>query len=285
VRSFWIAAALIVTLIVLSLTLGRGRPRAVSVVGSTSVQPFAELLAEQFNKSHPDCLVDVQGGGSAQGLVTAANRTADIGMCSRELKAEEAADPQANYHTVVIARDGLAVVVHPTNPVGDLSVEQVRKMFEGGFTNWNQVGGPDAPIRLITREEGSGTREAFTKMVMGKARISRKALTQESNGAVKELVKHDPYAIGYMSLGLVMGELRMVRIGGVEPTVPEVLAKRYPLVRPFLFVTSGPPGEKAQRFIDFVLSEPAQKILMKEGLVPVPQGQRSPQEEGGVPAT
>jgi phosphate transport system substrate-binding protein len=269
VKWFWVTATLIVGFLVLSVALGRGKVSAVNLVGSTSVQPFAEMLSQEFNKQHPDCLVDVQGGGSTQGLRAVDNRMADIGMCSRALTAEEMADTTKNYRTVTIARDGLAIVVHPSNPIADLSIEQVRKMFAGDeITNWSQVGGPDAPIRLITREEGSGTREAFTKMVMGKLRISRAALTQESNGSVKELVRTDPCAIGYMSLGLVKGELNMVRMDGVQPTVEEVLAGRYPLVRPFLFVTYGQPGDRARRFIDFVLSPRGQKLLQQEGLVP-----------------
>jgi len=268
VKSFWAAAVLIIGLIVLSVALGRGSASAVNLVGSTSIQPFAEMLAQEFNREHPDCLVEVQGGGSTQGLRAVDNSMTDIGTCSRALKKEEEEDAAKNYRTVIIARDGLAIVTHPGNPVTNLTIDQIRQMFEGrGITNWRQVGGKDAPVRLITREEGSGTREAFMQKVMDKSRISGKALTQGSNGAVKELVKHDPCAIGYMSLGLVHGELNMVHVDGVAPTVAEVTAGRYPLVRPFLFVTKGPPGEKAQRFIDFILSPRGQAMLEREGLV------------------
>jgi len=256
-------AALVVVLNGLSLIIGGGRGDVVNAVGSTSVQPFAEMLAQAYEDSHPDLYVDVQGGGSTAGLQAAANGLAQIGMCSRELTPDETKE----FQDIVIARDGLAIVVHPSNPIEGLSLDQIRRIFAGEIRNWTEVGGPDRPVRPITREEGSGTREAFVKKVMGKVRIAREALTQESNGSVKELVRSDPAAIGYMSLGLVGGELRAVDVDGAAPTSANVLAGKYPLVRPFLFVTKGKPSEKAQAFIDFVLSPEGQKMLENEGLV------------------
>jgi phosphate transport system substrate-binding protein len=234
----------------------------VDVLGSTSIQPFAEVLAEEFNPNHPGTVVEIQGGGSTAGLQAVANGIAEIGMCSRSLSEEE-----TDFATVLIARDGLAVVVHPSNPVNGLTRDQVRRLFSGEVTSWAHVGGDGREVRLITREEGSGTREAFAKLVMGKERISRKALTQESNGAVKELVRNDPSGIGYMSLGLVGSELKILTIDGARATVENVSAGSYPLVRPFLFVTKGPVGAKAQSFIDFCLSEEGQSALRREGLV------------------
>jgi phosphate transport system substrate-binding protein len=237
--------------------------RSVSVLGSTSIQPFAEVLAEQYAKKTPGQFVEVQGGGSTAGLQATANGLADIGMCSRALTAEES----RQFTPVLIARDGLAIVVNPTNSVTGLSLLQLRALFTGQVTNWKDVGGKDGPVRPITREEGSGTRESFVRLVMGKERISRRALTQESNGAVKELVKGDPAAIGYMSLGLVDKELGAVPIEGAHPTAENVLAGRYTLVRPLLFVTKGAAGPAAQKFVDFVLSPAGQRLLETEGLV------------------
>jgi len=158
-------------------------------------------------------------------------------------------------------------VVNLENPIVGLSLEQLRDVFAGRTTNWMEVGGRDGPIRPITREEGSGTRESFVRLVMKKERISRRAMTQESNGAVRELVKGDPATIGYMSLGLVGKELRAVVVGGAAPTVENVLAARYALVRPLLFVTRGAANPAAQAFVDFVLSTDGQKLLETEGLV------------------
>jgi phosphate transport system substrate-binding protein len=244
------------------LSCSKNTERPISVIGSTSMQPFAEMLAQEFNKRHPGANVEVQGGGSTAGIEAVRSDIAEIGMCSRGLKKDEALD------SVTIALDGLAIIVHRSNPVQQLSLQQIQAIFVGkSITRWSQVGGRDIPIHMITREEGSGTREAFMNLVMHKVRISRKALTQESNGAVRELVRNDPAAIGYMSLGLVMGEAKILALDGIVPNHATVSSGEYPLVRPFLFVTKGKPIPKAQEFIDFVLSEPGQTMLEMEGLV------------------
>ena len=262
----WIIFGLIALAMVLSLFLGGSRGTSLNVVGSTSIQPFAEMEAQEYQKAFPSCFVDVQGGGSTAGLQAAANGLADIGTCSRGLKKEE----EGQFQPVVIARDGLAIVVHLSNPLENLTRQQVRAIFMGSVTHWKDVGGRDAPIRLITREEGSGTREAFAHLVMEKARIAATALTQESNGAVKELVRHDPCAIGYMSLGLVGKELKILKVDGVTPSADTVRDGSYTLARPFLFVTKGPPSPDAQAFIDYVRSPPGRKLLEQEGLIAQP---------------
>jgi phosphate transport system substrate-binding protein len=243
----------------------------ISVGGSTSVQPFAEMLSEVFNERHPELHIEVQGGGSSAGLQGVKEDTFEVGMCSRGLKDHE----EPLFTPIRIARDALAIVIHEDNPVKGLSREQIRDIFSGRLTNWQQVGGLDQPIHMITREEGSGTREAFQKMIMGDERISREAITQESNGTVKELVRQDLAGIGYMSLGLVNppgathAAIKAIRINGVEPTSENVINDSYPLVRPFLFVLGEgeQPGPGAQAFIDFVLSDEGQAMLEQEGLV------------------
>lgn len=245
----------------------RNTAGGVNVMGSTSIQPFAEVLADEFNSRHPSSRIDVQGGGSTMGIQSVTNNLAQIAMCSRELKSSES----RYLKPIIIALDGMAVVVHKDNTVSNLTREQVREMFVGNITNWSQVGGEDRPIRLITREEGSGTREAFAKLVMNNQRVSRKALTQESNGAVKELVRGDRAAIGYMSLGLVNDEAKIVNIEGIVPSTENVRNGSYPLVRPFLFVVrmGAVLSPAAKEFLEFVLSPQGQHLLVEEGLVSV----------------
>lgn len=259
----------------------KAHDNAVNVVGSTSIQPFAEMLSQEFNERAPGMKIEVQGGGSTAGLMAVKDGLAEIGMCSRELKPDE--KPQ--YAFTIIALDGLAMVVHPSNPVAGLSKAQIREIFSGVKTNWKDFGGADRVVHVITREEGSGTREAFQKLIMGKDRIYRKAVTQESNGAVKELVKGDPAAIGFMSLGLVReGELKTIKVDGVMPTAQTVKAAQinkttatksmeYPLVRPFLFVyhPDGLQTQAAKEFLQFVLSGSGQAMMEKEGLVGIHQ--------------
>jgi phosphate transport system substrate-binding protein len=242
----------------------RDQQKTVNVVGSTSIHPYAEMLAHQYQKKHPERKVEVQPGGSAAGLKAVGSGMADIGMCSRELKPEEA----GQFNQVVIARDGVAVIVHSSNPVDRLTTEQIRKIFAGTITNWSEVGGKDAPIRLVTREAGSGTREAFTHLVMGEVEIARSALSQNSNGTVKTMVQGEPAAIGYMSLGQAK-DVKVLRVDDQEATDANVLAGKYKLARPFLFVTKGPAGPDAQAFIDYVLSPEGQQALEAEGFIRV----------------
>jgi phosphate transport system substrate-binding protein len=238
--------------------------RGVVVAGSTSIQPFADHWAELYTREYPDRVINVQGGGSSAGIQAAREGAADIGMSSRELKPEE-----KDLLEVIVAWDGLAVIVHPANKVEELNLEQVQNIFAGNITDWAVVGGASRTITIVTREEGSGTRGAFQDMVMKTNRISRRAIVQDSNGTVREIVANDPQSIGYISLGLVDKRVKSVRFEGVEPSFENIEQKRYRLIRPFLFVTNGPPDAAALEFINFVLSRPTQEMVRHDGLIPV----------------
>ena len=250
---------------VIPLITGCQRPKAgITVAGSTSVEPFAELLAEEYMRLHPESHIYVQGGGSSSGIVAARSGAAAIGMASRLLLPNE-----QDLRPVEIARDAIAIIVHPSNPVGTLSLVQARDIFSGKITDWKEVGGRSHPIVLVTREEGSGTREAFQKFVMEKEEVSFDALVQDSNGAIRQVVSSDPNAIGYISLGLVNDKVRALKASGVEPDHANIENGKYTLIRPFLFVFNGEPRGEAKAFLEFVLSREAQELLRKEGLVPV----------------
>ncbi|MHB1006981.1 MAG: phosphate ABC transporter substrate-binding protein [Chloroflexota bacterium] len=261
-RVFALIAAILVTL---PLLAGCSRGQAgITVAGSTSVQPFAEALAEEFMREQPGAVINVQGGGSSAGIQAALTGAAEIGMSSRELKKDEA----AALKPVTIALDAIAIVVHPSNRLQDLSLEQVRSIFSAQARNWQAFGGPDKPIDIVTREEGSGTRGAFQELVMGKTDIYPGAIVQDSNGAVRQVVADDPNAIGYVSLGLVNNQVKAVSVDGVEPSVDAVKQKTYQLVRPFLYVVKGQPSTASDGFIQFTLGEKGQSMLATEGLVP-----------------
>ncbi|MDD8016171.1 MAG: phosphate ABC transporter substrate-binding protein [Acidobacteriota bacterium] len=233
------------------------------VAGSTSIQPFADRWAEAYMARHPGRPVSVQGGGSSAGIRAARSGTAQIGTSSRDLKPDE-----KDLKEIVVARDGLAVIVHPRNPLGGLTLEQARHIFLGEIRNWIHIGGREGPITVVTREEGSGTRGAFQELVMGKLRIAKGAIVEDSNGTVREIVAGDPNAIGYISLGLVDDRVKALALDEVPASEENILAGRYKLVRPFLFVTNGEPGREAGPFIDFVLSPEGQKMIQLEGLIP-----------------
>lgn len=239
-----------------------GRKHAVTVAGSTSVMPFTEKLAEHFMVDHPEFVVNVQGGGSTAGIQACLNNTVNVGMSSRPLKENE-----KTLAEIVICYDGISVVVHPSNPIGALTLGQVRDIFSGRVRNWRQLGWIDRRIDAVTREEGSGTRGSFEDLVMKKTEISDAIMVQDSNGSVKEVVATDPYAIGYISLGLVDNRVRAVSVDGVVPTVENIKQRTYKIVRPFLYLTNGEPEADTERFILYVLGKDGQQLLKKEGLI------------------
>jgi len=237
------------------------------VAGSTSVQPYAEILAEEYMILHTGAEIDIQGGGSSAGITAAKSGIANIGMSSRHLNEEE-----KSLWSIEIAKDGLGVIVHPSNPIENLTLDQIRKIYSGEIKNWSEVGGNDAKIHIITREEGSGTRSAFAELVMEKTEITAKAIVQDSNGAVKQLIKDDENAIGYVSLGLVDKDVKALHLEGIAANQENILNGTYTLSRPFLFVALSEPTGETKQFIDFILSPEGQKMLNDEGLIPTAEG-------------
>jgi len=236
------------------------------IAGSTSVQPYVEILVEEYAALHPDKTIDVQGGGSSAGIQAVESHTAQIGMSSRNLR-----DTEKDLWSIEITKDALAVIINPDNPVSSLTLEQIRGIYTAGFDNWNQLGGPDARIHVIAREEGSGTRSAFEELVMDEQRITPRAIVQDSNGSVRQLVSDDPFSIGFISLGLVdVGErpVKALRIDDVAATKNNVLNGDYSLYRSFLFVALEKPTGSVMQFIDFIRSPDGQRIMSDEGLIP-----------------
>ena len=269
VRPRYGVPAIVGCFLILALLLAVGGCRGksdslshVCIAGSTSVQPFAEKLAEIFMHQHPQVRIDVQGGGSSAGIFAASQGAAELGASSRELVAAE-----KNLQEIPIAWDGIAVIVHPTNPLSNIHLEEIRRIFGGQLTDWGGLGLKPHAIDLITREEGSGTREAFEHLVMAKGEITPAALVQDSNGSVREIVAGDPYSIGYISAGLVNEQVKALAIDGVLPTRENIKEQKYQLVRRFLLVSRQAPTGPCKAFIDFVLSPQGQHLLEAEGLV------------------
>ena len=255
-------AGLLISVGMLSACSSKGAS-VVIIAGSTSVQPYAEMLAERYTAQFPETEIDIQGGGSAAGIMAAETGAADIGMSSRDLNESES----SLWH-VEIAKDGLAIIIHPNNPIQDLTLEQIRDIYAFKTNNWNELGGPDAKIHVITREEGSGTRSAFESLVMGKEEITPRAIVQGSNGAVRQLVSSDRNSIGFISMGLVDQTVKAIYLEGIEATWDNVLNGSYSLFRPFLFVAESEPTGLAKEFVDYTLSAEGQRLLITEGLIP-----------------
>jgi phosphate transport system substrate-binding protein len=265
VRNLWVCPGVFACL---CLALAGCRPdaaeQAIVIAGSTSVQPFVEKLAEVYMQQRPDFRIDIQGGGSSAGIYAARQGAAELGASSRE-----PVGPEKDLHFLPIAYDGIAVIVNQQNLLDNLTIEQIREIFQGKIKDWQELGLPPHPIHLITREEGSGTRNAFEELVMQKAEITMAALVQDSNGSVREIVAHDPHALGYISKGLVDPRVKALAVDGVHPTRENVKNQTYKLVRRFLVVSPEHPTGPSLAFVNFILSAYGQSLLEAEGLVGV----------------
>lgn len=261
-----------VMLAVFALT-GAGCSRAVSsesdiiVTGSTTMLPIAEVAAEMYEDAHPDGRVLVSGLGSSAGIENVVGHTADIATSSRDLRFDEEG---LGLHDTPIAYDAIAVIVNPHNPIDALSTEQVRAIFSGRIDNWAEVGGSDQRIGLVNRDEASGTREAFRKTVMGVAPFDRTAAVLPGTGQVRSVVSNAPGAVGYISLGFVSDEVKVVAIDGVVPTAAAVVSGEYPLQRKLHFFTVGKPEGLVAEYIRFVLSDDVQQTVVRDaGFTPI----------------
>jgi phosphate transport system substrate-binding protein len=285
---------------------GGGSGETIVISGSTSVQPFIEVLAAEFEKDYGGGSVDVHGGGSTAGVNNARDRISDIGMSSRGLRGEELV-----LNQVIIALDGLALIVHPNNPINSLSLKQIRDIYTREITDWSELdetGQKSGAIHVVTREEGSGTRGAFEELVMEERvsipaplcdycvlceahlshterrnhNIHARTIVLNTNGAIRQFVAGNPHAIGYISLGTVdipgLDPVKGVQIDGVTPSPENVFkfqetegTEGYGLFRPFIFIIGEDPTAETQSFIRFVLSNDGQAKLREYGLVTSPQ--------------
>lgn len=238
----------------------------ISIAGSTTVLPVAQAAAEEYMNQHSNADIQVSGGGSGVGATSVIGGTSDIGMLSRDLKASE--KDGNNLKEFIVGKDGIALVGHPSNTVSDLSLEQVKAIYQGEITNWKEVGGADLKIVLIGRDSSSGTREFFTEFVLDKEDAAKDMQELNSNGAVAQAVSITPGAIGYVSLEYVDDSLKAFSIGGVAPTVENVISGVYEINRPLLMVTNGEPEGLAADYLAFILSEEGQQILKDSGFIP-----------------
>ena len=269
-----IAFTLILALALLAACAGSNENGAaenttITMSGSTTVQPLAEKLAEGYMTDHTNVRIDVQGGGSSVGVKAAGQQTADIGMASRYVKESEFTEfPGINVFAV--ARDGIAIVANPDVTIDNLSIEQIKGIFGGTITNWKEVGGEDANIFVVSREEGSGTRAAFEEMVLGdEVLITETAILQPSNGSIRTTISTTPHSIGYLSFGYLDETVKNISVEGVAPAEANVVNGTYPIVRPLNLITYGEPAGELKTFIDFMLSDAGQAIVVAEGYLAV----------------
>jgi phosphate transport system substrate-binding protein len=240
--------------------------------GSTTVLPISQACAEVFMDQNMDINISVQGGGSGVGISSIIDGTCDIGNASRPIKDKEivtAEEKGVNVFANIVARDAIAVVLNPANDINGLTLQQIKAIYTGEFSNWSQVGGSDQEIVIISRDSASGTFEAFNELALDKEKVRPDALLQASNAAVATSVANTPGAIGYVGLGYVTAKIKAIEVNGIIPSKETVNSDTYPLARPLFMYTDGEPTGTVKEFMDFVMSEEGQKLVEENGYISV----------------
>jgi len=252
--------------------------------GSDTIVNLALAWAEKYQGDHPEVRISVTGGGSGTGIAALVNGTVDLANASRQIKGEEIEEAKSNgvepiEHT--IARDAIAVIVNPENPVSQLTLKQISDIYSGKITNWQEVGGEDRPIVRLSRETNSGTHVYFLEVVLrlgskeDKTLFSMDTLLLPSSEGIIAEVRQNPNAIGYDGLGYVPKDLKMIAIAKeagapyVLPSIPTVNDKSYPIARDLYMYTNGEPTGIVKEYLDWILSPEAQQIVADLGFVPV----------------
>ncbi|SIQ60929.1 phosphate ABC transporter substrate-binding protein, PhoT family [Alkalispirochaeta americana] len=231
----------------------------IEVTGSTSVSPLMERFAETYSAAHPQVTINVSGTGSGDGITGANTGVAELGMSSRSLRPTELG---FGLDVLTVAIDAIAAVVHPDNPVSDLTRDQLRQIYTGEITNWNQVGGPDRSIAVVSREPGSGTRGAFEEVLGFVDLLVAGAIEFDGTGGVRASVAGNPNAIGYISLGSITDEVKTLDIDGVPATGANVASGTYTIARPFLVLYRQEKiASETDRFLEWMVSPEAQAIV------------------------
>jgi len=232
------------------------------IAGSTTVLPIAEECARIFMENNPGSQVYVSGGGSSHGVKSVAEDVIDIGDASRNLKDSEN-EQYTDLVTHAIAKDGVAIIVHPSNPINDLTITQLQGIYTGEITNWKDVGGKDIEIMVVSREGGSGTRDCFEQVVLKPIEkdVTEYAIIQDSNGKVRTTIIGSEQGIGFISLGYVNSDVKAVKLDGTEPTIENIRSNDYAISRTLWMITKGNPDGNEQAFLDFVLSDQGQNIV------------------------
>jgi len=253
-----------------------GQKQTIKISGSTTVLPIVQKAADQYMAAHPDADIQISGGGSGVGIQAIGAKTVDIGMSSREVTKDEM-KKYPDFVVTSVAQDGIAVVVNPVNEIQYITLDQIKGIYLGSITKWNQITGANVPdsnnqIVIIGRDSASGTRTYFDETILLKATPAKTMLEKNSNGAVLQTVAQTPGSIGYVSIGFVSKDVKALPVWYnaqkfVAPTIDNVKTKTYPISRDLYVITNGKPAGLAGDFIRYILSPEGQKIVADEGYV------------------
>jgi len=253
---------------------GKNKESKITVDGSTTVGPIAKAFAEYYMERNSDVKITVAESGSGNGAKSLINGVCDVADMSRFMKPEEfkaAVEKGVTPVAHAVAMDGIAVIVHPANPVKALTKAQVAGIYTGKITNWKEVGGPNAKIVAISRDTNSGTYEAFEELALNKQKMTQGVEYAGSNGAIRQRVQSTQGAVGFVGLGFVDKTVKALVVDGVEPSRDTVVSGKYPISRPLFMFTNGYPalGSHLHAFTTLHLSKKGQEIIEGIGFVPV----------------
>lgn len=238
----------------------------IKISGSTSVSPLMEKEAEFYKKSNKGLDIEIQAIGSSAGIQDTINGVSHIGMSSRNIKEKE---KSSGLEEKIIAYDGIVIITNNKNSIENLTLEQLKEIYTGKITNWKELGGEDKPIVVVSREDGSGTRTSFQEIVDFKPEEQiENAIITDGNGSIKNIVKSNENAIGYISFEYIDDTIKPQNIDGVEPTEENVLKNTYKLSRPFIVIYKEENfTQEDKKFLDFILSEDGQNIVKSSGAI------------------
>ena len=262
-------ACLILTLIVPISQAGEGQ---LVVQGSTTVLPIAQAAAEVFMQNNSQANISVRGGGSGNGIAALIEGTCDIADASRPMKVKEILLCQKKGVSPVphvVAMDGIAVIVHSSNPIQGLNMEEIKDIYTGKITNWKELGGKNLKIVVVSRDSSSGTFETFETIILKGKKVIPESLAQASNQTVATVISTTKGAIGYVGLGYISNTVKALQVNGVIPEQETVVSGKYPISRPLYMYTDGAPQGVAKDFLEFICSEEGQKIVEEQGFVPL----------------
>lgn len=251
------------------LDVFKGQKGEVDIAGGTAHIPVMQEAAKRIMTLNPDIRITVAGGGSGVGVKQVGEGLVEIGNTGRPLKAEEV--EKYGLKTFPFAIDGVAVVVHPSNAVAELTFAQVADIYAGKITNWKEVGGADAKINLYVREDGSGTREVFTDKAIKGGEVAASANVVNSNGAMKTAVAKDTNAIGYVGIGHIDESVKAPKLEGMTATQENAANGSYTVVRDLFMNTKGDPQGLTALFIDYIYSPEGAEIIADCGYIPIPK--------------
>lgn len=242
----------------------------ITITGSTTVLPIAQKAAEVYMKKNSGVSISVAGTGSGDGIKAIIDGIADIGNSSRDVKKKEFKLAESKGKKIIphaVALDCIVPVVHPTNTINDLTLDQIKGIYTGKIKNWKEVGGMDKKIVVISRDTSSGTYGVWKKKALSKARVRPDAQTTASNGQVAQAVAGNKYAIGYVGIGYLNAKLKGLTVGGVKASAKTAMDNSYPIARKLFMITVGEPQGEIKSFIDWIKSPEGQDLAEKEGFV------------------